>query len=217
MAPLPHFHSADQVLSAFHASLSAFNTERAACTEPTQVDIRVRLPDGSVFTLATVSVQPPPPKRRRRTTNGETWGGYHGHLLWKRPETGAVACLRRVLDADAALAAAVWAAHGVSRTGASIKHVSHLAESLADKAWAAMSAEDRLPWHDAAQRAKGRLDAVEWSTLDGALEECGGFRSFMARLEALRPDGAQASDAPRRPTGAAVVGLLTQTRRRGIY
>ena len=104
MAPPPHFHSKNQLLTAFHAALTAFNAEYAECTDPTQLSVRVRLTDGNVSVLATVSVQP---TKKRRTAKGEDWGGYHGHLLFKRPETGAVSRIRKVLEVDAKLLDAV--------------------------------------------------------------------------------------------------------------
>jgi hypothetical protein len=184
-AVVPHFHSKEQLLSAFHAAVSCFNDEYKACKEPTQLAFRVRLPEGTSSLVVTVSVQPPPPKRKRRKTNGEDWGGYHGHLLFKRPETGAVARIKQLLGADANLASAVWTIHGKSRAGATITHKSYLCESLADKAWSALSDQDKLPWHDAAEEAKGHLAAVDWSQLEGALDECKGFARFMASLKAL--------------------------------
>ena len=185
MARVPHFHCKEQLLSALHAAVTSLNADYAACTEPTQLALRVRLPDGSMSILATVSVQPPQPKKRRRSPNGEELGGYHGHLLFKRPETGAVARIKQLLEDDANLMAAVWAAHGKSRTGAAITHKSYLAESLADKAWATLSEEDKSPWHIAAETSKRHLTAVDWSELEGALDECEGFTRFLTTLTAL--------------------------------
>lgn len=182
MAPPPHFHSKDQLLTAFHAAVTAFNAEYAECTEPTRLSVRVRLPDGSVSVLATVSVQP---TKKRRTAKGEDWGGYHGHLLFKRPETGAVSCIRSLLEEDAKLLGAVSAVHGKSQSGAAITNVAHLAESLADKAWGSMSAADRLPWHEAAELSKRQLNAVSWGKLEGALDDCKGFARFVDSLKAL--------------------------------
>jgi hypothetical protein len=145
----------------------------------------VRLPEGTSSLVATVSVQPPPPKRKRKKTDGEEWVGYHGHLLFKRPETGAVARIKQLLGADANLASAVWALHGKSRAGATITHKSYLCESLADKAWSALSDQDKLPWRDAAEEAKGHLAAVGWTQLEGALDDCKGFANFLATLKAL--------------------------------
>jgi hypothetical protein len=185
MTPVPHFHCKEQLLSAVHAAVTTLNADYAACAEPMQLALRVRLPDGSIPVLATVSVQPPPLKKRRRSPNDEELGGYHGHLLFKRPETGAVARIKQLLEDDANLLAAVWAAHGKSRTGAAITHKSYLSESLADKAWAALSDEDKCPWHIAAELSKRHLTAVDWSKLDGALDECEGFTRFLATLKAL--------------------------------
>jgi hypothetical protein len=94
--------------------------------------------------------------------------------------------LKNILEGDANLLAAVWAAHGTSRSGAAITHKSYLAESLADKAWASMTAADRLPWNEAAEAAKRHLDAVDWGRLDGALDKCQGFATFLSTLKALR-------------------------------
>jgi hypothetical protein len=135
--------------------------------------------------LATVSVQPPQVKKRRRSPSGEELGGYHGHLLFKRPETGAVARIKQLLEGDANLLAAVWVAHGKSRTGAAITHKSYLSESLADKAWAALSEEDKSPWLLAAESSKRHLADVDWSEMDGALDECEGFAHFLSTLKAL--------------------------------
>ncbi len=185
MAQVPHFHSKEQLLSALHAGVASLNVEYAACTEPQELCIRVRQPDGNMAVVATVSVQPPQTRKKRRAPDGEPLGGYHGHLLFKRPETGAVTRLKNILEGDANLLAAVWAAHGTSRSGAAITHKSYLAESLADKAWATLSEEDKSPWHIAAETSKRHLTAVDWSELEGALDECEGFTRFLTTLTAL--------------------------------
>jgi hypothetical protein len=148
--------------------------------------------------LATVSVQPLV-RRKKRRVDGEDWGGYHAHLLFKRKETGAVARIKELLDEDSNRLAAVWAAYGKSRTGAAITHKTYLAESLADKAWATFNAEDKSPWQLAAEAAKRHLDAVDWSDLDGALDQCEGFKRFLARLKAM-----SALTAPLAPKAAAL-------------
>ena len=184
-------------MSALHAGLATLETEYAATKEPKQLNVSVRLPDGSMAELATVSVQPPV-KRKKRRVDGEEWGGYHAHLLFKRKETGAVARIKELLDEDSNRLAAVWAAHGKSRTGAAITHKTYLAESLADKAWATFNAEDKSPWQLAAEAAKRHLNAVDWSDLDGALDQCEGFKRFLARLKAMgapAPPPAQKTDA----------------------
>lgn len=181
MPAVPHFHSKEQLVSALHAGLATLEADYAATTEPAQLSVRVRLPDGSTATLATVSVQPP--KRKKRRTDGEDWGGYHAHLLFKRKETGAVARIKALLDEDANRLAAVWAAHGKSRTGAAITHKTYLAESLADKAWATFTAEDKSPWQLEAESSKRQLSAVDWRALDGAIDKCEGFERFLAGLK----------------------------------
>ena len=194
MPPIPHFHSKEQLVSALHAGLTTLDAEYAAITEPTQLSVRVRLPDGSMAALATVSVQPHV-KRKKRRVDGEEWGGYHAHLLFKRKETGAIARIKELLDEDSSRLAAVWAAYGKSRTGAAITHKTYLAESLADKAWATFNAEDKRPWQLAAEAAKRHLNAVDWSNLNGALDQCEGFKRFLARLRAM--DAPAAPPAPK--------------------
>ena len=204
MAPVPHFHSKEQLVSALHAGLATLEVEYAAITEPKQLSVSVRLPDGSMAELATVSVQPPV-KRKKRRVDGEEWGGYHAHLLFKRKETGAVARIKELLDEDSNRLAAVWAAHGKSRTGAAITHKTYLAESLADKAWATFNAEDKCPWQLAAEAAKRHLNAVDWSELDGAIDQCEGFKRFLARLKAM---GAPAAP-PAQKTNAHATSKLS--------
>lgn len=76
----------------------------------------------------TVSIQPLKRKKRtRRLVDGEEWGAFHAHLLWKRRETGAVARIKQLLAESSELLTAIWAAHGVSRGGAAITHKTLLA------------------------------------------------------------------------------------------
>jgi hypothetical protein len=204
MPPIPHFHSKEQLVSALHAGLATLDAEYAATTEPTQLSVRVRLPDGSMAALATVSVQPLV-KRKKQRVDGEEWGGYHAHLLFKRKETGAVARIKELLDEDSNRLAAVWAAYGKSRTGVAITHKTYLAESLADKAWATFNADDKSPWQLAAEAAKRHLNAVDWSDLDGALDQCKGFKRFLACLKAM---GAPAAP-PALKTDALATSILS--------
>lgn len=120
----------------------------------------------------TVSIQPLKRKKRtRRLVDGEEWGAFHAHLLWKRRETGAVARIKQLLAESSELLTAIWAAHGVSRGGAAITHKTLLAEALADRAWATFDEADRQPWQVAADKAKRFVENVDWSSLDGALDK----------------------------------------------
>ena len=182
MASLPHFHCMAQLDKAVLDGLSAVRAAHQASTEPTQLSLQVRVPNGPVVVLATVSVQPPPAKKQRRTVEGEVLGGYHGHALFKRKETGAVTRIKELLESDDRFLQVALATHGTSKKGTVITNKTYLAESLVDKAWASLCDEDKQPWKMAAQRAKRHLDAVDWTTLRGALDTCPGFDRFVSGL-----------------------------------
>ena len=176
----------DQLRSVVKASLACLDKAHAACKEPALLKMTFNI-CGQDKVVATVSTQPRPMKRQRRNARGELLGGFSAHLLYKRPETGAVGCFRRLLESDKELLSAVQAVHGTSKSGAIIANVAFLAESLADKAWGNLTPADKQPWITAAERAKGHLEAVRWGSLDHAIERCDGFSKFFDELKALKP------------------------------
>jgi hypothetical protein len=169
------------------AALALLDKAHANCTEPSLLKLVFKMPDGQDKVIATVSTQPPPAKRQRRDIYGELLGGYNGHLLFKRPETGAVTHIRLLLESDKELLGAVQAVHGKSKAGACITNVVFLAESLCDKAWGSLSPEEKQPWKEAAELAKGYLKVVAWRPLVGAIDRCHGFSRFVDTLKALKP------------------------------
>ena len=191
----PHFHCMPQLHTEVAAALAALDKAHASCKEPTLLKLTLKMPDGQDKVLATVSTQPPPPKRQRQSADGEPLGGYSGHLLFKRPETGAVAHIKRLLESDKELLSVVHAVHGKSKSGANITNLAFLAESLVDKAWGTLGIDEKQPWRAAAELAKGHLKAVAWSTLDGAINRCVGFAVFVDKLKALKPSIAPLSRA----------------------
>jgi hypothetical protein len=60
-----------------------------------------------------------------------------------------------------------------------------LAESLADKMWAEMSTEEKLPWKAAAVSSHHTCNGVDWSNLATTAKRCKTVVTFVARLHAL--------------------------------
>ena len=75
--------------------------------------------------------------------------------------------------------------YSLSKKGNRITHSSLLAESLADKMWAEMSTEEKLPWKAAAVSSHHTCDGVDWSNLATTARRCKTVVSFVARLHAL--------------------------------
>jgi hypothetical protein len=88
---------------------------------------------------------------------------------------------------DAKLRAAVLASPelATSKRGNPITNVSLLVESLADKAWSKMSAEEKAPWKSAAQASKQTVEGVDWHALSIKARKCTTLIRFIASMHAL--------------------------------
>ena len=182
-AAVPHFHSLDQMLESVKEGIRAAQLAHLSCTEPMLIPLLVSSPTGERLTLATASAQPTPQNRKRKTKDGQ--GGFHACHLFKHAKAGVIPFLKELLRHDHELKSAILASpqYSTSKKGNRITNSSLLAESLADKVWSEMSADEKHPWKAAAIRSNYTCDGVDWSSL--ATKRCKTVVSFIARLHAL--------------------------------
>ena len=136
------------------------------------------------MTLATASVQPTTKHKRKRA---DGLGGFHGCHLFKHKQAGVTPYLAELLRGDAKLRAAVLASPelATSKRGNRITNVSLLVESLADKVWSKLSAEEKAPWKAAAQASKQTAEGVDWECLSTKARKCTTLIHFIARMHTL--------------------------------
>jgi hypothetical protein len=128
------------------------------------IALQVTKPAGERANLATASAQPVG-KKRKRTHDG--LGGYHVCHLLKHEKAGVIPYLKELLKRDHALKAAVVVTPhlSTSKKRNRIANASLLAESLADKIWAEMNDEEKVPWKAAAVASNRTLEGIDWPDL----------------------------------------------------
>ena len=164
-APVPHFHSLDQMLESVKEGIRVAQLAHLSCTEPMLIPLMVISPTGERLTLATASAQPSSKTRKRKAKDGQ--GGFHACHLFKHANAGIIPFLKDLLRRDHELKSAIVASpqYSLSKKGNRITNSSLLAESLADKIWAEMSTEEKHPWKAAAICSNRTCDGVDWSSL----------------------------------------------------
>ena len=184
-APVPHFHSLDQMLESVKEGIRVAQLAHLSCTEPMLIPLMVISPTGERLTLATASAQPSSKTRKRKAKDGQ--GGFHACHLFKHANAGIIPFLKDLLRRDHELKSAIVASpqYSLSKKGNRITNSSLLAESLADKIWAEMSTEEKHPWKAAAISSNRTCDGVDWSNLATTARRSKTVVSFVARLHAL--------------------------------
>ena len=182
---VPHFHSVDQMLESIKDGIRVVQIAHLSCTEPMLIALQVASPTGERLTLATASAQPSKSRKQSKTKDGQ--GGFHACHLFKHTNAGIMPFLKDLLRRDHELKSALVASpqYSLSKKGNRITHSSLLAESLADKMWAEMSTEEKLPWRAAAVSSNHTCDGVDWSNLATTARRCKTVVTFVARLHAL--------------------------------
>ena len=184
-APVPHFHSLDQMLESVKEGIRVAQLANLSCTEPMLIPLMVISPTGERLTLATACAQPSSKTRKRKAKDGQ--GGFHACHLFKHANAGIIPFLKDLLRRDHELKSAIVALpqYSLSKKGNRITNSSLLAESLADKIWAETSTEEKHPWKAAAISSNRTCDGVDWSNLATTARRCKTVVFFVARLHAL--------------------------------
>lgn len=118
-APVPHFHSLDQMLESVKEGIRVAQLAHLSCTEPMLIPLMVISPTGERLTLATASAQPSSKTRKRKAKDGQ--GGFHACHLFKHANAGIIPFLKDLLRRDHELKSAIVASpqYSLSKKGTS--------------------------------------------------------------------------------------------------